>query len=224
MSIIPSENFWALNSEYKLLRLLHHRNKNQHRSTRWWRHFNTLKRSLTKLIALLQVKKLKPQHRDKIIETSMYIKCVVIKQCFRSFNEVIALAQFVSLGLALIGMLGKINSEIGFIEGLDMAIIKRKEKGAYRINSLKNKNESMVDIAEELGEEIGEDIGSVEIKRDEIIKEALKKRNISTLLDANNERKKKKKSIEAPISDSKVTKDKKKKKKKKSAIDDIFGF
>lgn len=44
----------ALRQSSKVLRLLFHRNKNQHRQAKWWKWFSMLKRSVGKLIVELE--------------------------------------------------------------------------------------------------------------------------------------------------------------------------
>ena len=45
----------ALNSSLQTFHLIHHRNKNQHRSQRWFRHLSTLRRNLRKLLCILEI-------------------------------------------------------------------------------------------------------------------------------------------------------------------------
>jgi ribonuclease MRP protein subunit RMP1 len=230
MSLIPSEHYQALYHEYRLIKILHHRNKNQHRSTTWWKDFNSLKRALTKLVPMLSKPVTSAAHREKVLELAMYIRCVLAEKCFRSFNGIIALAQFISLGLTLLGMLSKVNHEIGYIEGLEDALLERKQKGTR--GSSRSEDVESGDL-NNLGDDVGEDVGesvvvpkvdanpsrkrSANLDEEEVVREKKVKKTKRPDRDATKG--------EAPkVVKGEEQKDKKKKKKKKSAMDDIFGF
>ncbi|CEP23762.1 unnamed protein product [Cyberlindnera jadinii] len=90
-----------LQHEFSLLRILYHRNKNQHRVTTWWKWLNSLKRTLTKVLCLPDRLRLQPLVKK--------LKLHIIPGCYRAFNNIISLGQFVTLGLVLLGLLARIN-------------------------------------------------------------------------------------------------------------------
>lgn len=90
-----------LTHEYNLIKILHHRNKNQHRASVWWKSFNSLKRSLTTIV--LRQANVDPKLVYKL-------KNHLIPQCYRQFHNIVALAQFVTLGMVLLGLLARVNS------------------------------------------------------------------------------------------------------------------
>ncbi|CCH41692.1 Ribonuclease MRP protein subunit [Wickerhamomyces ciferrii] len=234
-NIIPKESLDNLEHEYGLLKLIFHRNKNQHRVTTWWKHLNQLKRYLTKLISLIHSynKIFNQTTKTKLLSIARHLYFKLCKSAYRSFNGIVALGQFITLGLTLIGILGKIYHELGMIDGIRDKENKkvRNEVGSLDKGDVVDRGFGYGDdVGEELGEELGEEVGTVE----QIHNEVEKKRKSS-----NQELPKKKKKKENELGDLKVSKglktkekisgknngkvDKLKKKKKKSAIDDIFG-
>ena len=57
-------------------RLLHHRNKNQHRRSKWWKWFSMLKRCVSKLLHEIQVRdNARAQARVKHMNRVVLPKC-----------------------------------------------------------------------------------------------------------------------------------------------------
>lgn len=205
MTIIPKESLVALEHEFGIIKLIHHRNKNQHRVATWWKHLNNLKRYLTKVISLIHTynRNKDDKVRQKLQKVLRHLYFNICKSAFRAFNGVIALGQFITLGLTLVGALGKLYHHVGTMEGL------------HKTNTLPGKVNDIVDYNEgDIGEEIGEEVGEVVV-----IKTEERKRKSVEPVDTSI--KKKKKAVKSISDNESVLK--KKKKKKKSAIDDIFG-
>jgi hypothetical protein len=177
------------------------------------------------------------------MDIAVHIKCDVVRKCFRSFNVILALAQFVNLGLTLIGLLAKVDFEIGHIEGLDDRLMERKEKGLKgTANSVPERGEIYQEIADEIGEEIGEVVERTVVNKskasDNKSKGSSNKRKAESFGKRAEKTKKLKKSnlesteqnergsVASGSRDNNVSSQikEKKKKKKKSAMDDIFGF
>lgn len=206
MSLIPKESLAALDHEYGIIRLIYHRNKNQHRVASWWKHLDSLKRYLTKLISLIYTysRKAKEKIRQKVLKVARHLYLNICRSAFRAFNGIIALGQFITLGLTLVGVLGKVYHHVGTIEGL-------RETNSNRSKSIDvdyNNVDLGADLREELGEEVAYNEGEEEKKRKSVepLDLSIRKKKKTTKDDQGNDKDKKKK-----------------KKKKKSAIDDIFG-
>jgi ribonuclease MRP protein subunit RMP1 len=180
-----------LRHEYSLLRILHHRNKNQHHVAKWWRDLNTLKRLLTKLISMKDLQS--KQCYDLVYKLKKY----TIPQCYRSFNNIVALGQFITLGLVLLGLLARINSCIDEL-GVELKVKVQKQ--------MIQRNEVVIN---DLGDDLGEAVENVESAP--LAKSSMKSMNSEPIKTKKEKRRK----------DS--TEHTKKKKKKRSAIDDIFG-
>lgn len=245
-----------LEHEYCLLRIIHHRNKNQHRVAVWWKHLNSLKRNLTKLLPILKkMNREDGQSNEKIrrqgFEICRKIHCFLVPKAFYAFNGIIALGQFITLGLALVGLLSTIDYLVKSIEGLDEYLSECEETTAAELNE---KAEEDFYGNSEINDEIGEEVSVpvVERKADDMVgkaskdsmlkkqKQKKKKTSMDEIFRDDVKTKKKKTSMDDIFGDVKVKKkkrpspaiddifgsqDKKKKKskKKKSAIDDIFG-
>lgn len=189
-----------LGQEVRLLVLVYHRNKNQHRASHWWRSFNILKRDngqiLSTLRCLQQTEKDRGKYRDKLLR-SLYQKLhhlmqVKVKKMYYEFNGVIALGQFVTLGVVLIGLLSRMYDIFTRIQN-------SYEQEWIRLNLVqvrkdKTATEKAVDTDMIVDEEIGEVIEVPVPKYSEII----------------------------PAEKKKTKKNKKKKKNSKSIIDSIF--
>lgn len=182
----------SLTTEYQLLHLVYHRNYNQHRVARWWRSFNELHRHVRRVLKLLSVKKSSPALSLEI----KYIVNKLIKKCYWEFNGIVALGQFVPLGLVLIGLLARINSLL--------------------LPGVPKKHEPIIDKQVDdkicLGEDIGEDMEQTVITAkastaDDVINYSATPVSIDDIFG----------------SKPKKLKPKKQKKQKKSAIDNIFG-
>lgn len=123
------ERWDELVDEIKLLHLIYHRNKNQHRNQHWWRYFLILLSNLKNLtVGLTTV--------DKIMSKK------IIEKCYREFHGIIALGQFINLGFVLIGCI----SRIGVILSDGYEVRQPKKPIEVKIRQ--------VDINEDMGEEI----------------------------------------------------------------------
>ena len=104
-----------------ILHLFHHRNKNQHRRSIWWRHFSSFRRQLNSLVGelqslhevptthLLRTRK-KTQDREttsNIIHRREFWGDVLVLQWHGSFSQIVADGRFAVLGLVLIAVLAQ---------------------------------------------------------------------------------------------------------------------
>lgn len=192
----------ALEQEYRLILLLNHRNKNQHRVASWYGSFNELKRNCGQIVELLGLTRLKTtcMRDDKWVKLHRLLQRALFRQLKRwywDFNSIIALGQFVTLGCVLVALLANVRALYMKIWELSYDEFIRCECFIKKI--IKGKKESVMDDGEELGEAINEDIRNVVREREHV--EPIQ--------------------VVEPETDKK--KKKKKKKKNKSAIDGIFG-
>lgn len=105
-----------------LLHLFHHRNKNQHRRSIWWRSFQIFRRQinayLTDIKSLnetptthLERTKKKARDPETIIAISRRLDCwqdVMVPRWQRSFSQIVADGRFSMLGLTLIAALSEV--------------------------------------------------------------------------------------------------------------------
>ncbi|MCJ1419381.1 hypothetical protein MMC32_005736 [Xylographa parallela] len=86
------------------LRLFHHRNKNQHRRSKWWKWFALLRRSVNRLLTDLQ----KPDETRASVQSG-FLTDILRPRCYKSFSHVVGDRQFAALGLVLLGVLSELD-------------------------------------------------------------------------------------------------------------------
>jgi len=98
----------TLQLELSLLRILHHRNKNQHHLQPFFKHLSILKRTLSLLL----------DHADSdyLIQK---LRRIVIPSAWESFSRVVARGEFITLGLVLCACTARISFCLGGLEESD---------------------------------------------------------------------------------------------------------
>lgn len=229
-NIITARSLYnKLNQELRILHLVYHRNKNQHRATTWWKSFNILKRNCCKSVDILQnvcftninKKTILRVDRDLIHLFNMINPMIKHKsrRIYYDFNGVIALGQFVTLGVVLVGIQARIYAIYKSLFELFISDFKRLQCINNKIlDSLQNdtvmeekfaqslESANIEELGEIFNEELGETIESSDLF---LLEKPVIDIKISSSDTGDNQNKKKEK--------------KKKKKSKKTAIDDLFG-
>lgn len=191
--------YLRLCQESRILLLVYHRNKNQHRSTHWWKRLNMLKRNCSQVVNLLVNRKIiKKRELAKLYHLLQGFRKKQVSRTYYDFNNIIGLGQFVSLGVVLVGIVARIYATYGLLlELYDEQFQKAGFFPAVREEVTDEmRPEQLISTAgEELGEEIeqlpGQEQAPVQVEQSPAVKNR--------------------------------SKYKKSKKKKKSAIDSIFG-
>lgn len=203
---LPYEILGPLLQEQRLISLLYHRNRNQHRVARWWKLFNTLKRVVSQVIRCVQT--ITPIEINKLYNViHKFIRCH-LKKMYYEFNGVITLGQFPTLGVVLVGHLSRIRysfNEILVFYKDNFAKFYNNSAGSTVQKSPNNDNTTSYEDSSILS---GEEIGEV-IREDDIVN-LIDMSELERKEDLINKDKDKKKKM-------------KKSKKQKSAIDSIFG-
>jgi len=118
----------------KILHLTRHRNKNQHRLSKWWKSFSQLRRQISKLIVELEdlpghPVSLKNQEKGKSRENKSesaaekrveFMKGWLVPRCYLAFSGLVADNQYAALGLMLmatLGRAGRVIGELGKVSG-----------------------------------------------------------------------------------------------------------
>ncbi|KAH8821500.1 hypothetical protein F5884DRAFT_850727 [Xylogone sp. PMI_703] len=133
-----SQALTSLPPVHDLLNLANHRNKNQHRLSKWWKEFSQLRRHIGKLIAELSdpdlrfvhessstppasssKKKLKQEKidrgnesRDRVERRVAFLEDILVPKCYMAFSNVVADNQYSALGLLLLGCLARVQKAI----------------------------------------------------------------------------------------------------------------
>lgn len=215
---IPRDVLFLLQQENRLIMLLFHRNKNQHRVAKWWKQFSTLKRVIRKVLNILQNWH-KSRQNELYYNINKFLK-VYVKKMYYEFNGVITLGQFPTLGVVLIGHLSRIHhlfkELLPLIEKQIADKIIQKQNDNLVQKSISVNDEELATLATENNEELGEIITETEIQDSKEFSSALEGVNIKT-----NDKVQDKRNTKNKV--DKIKKKKKKSKKSKSAIDSIFG-
>lgn len=229
VELMPAKTLKKLQNEYGVLHLLFARNHNQHRVATWWKylemiHLNTRK-ILKKAYNIESAKKLKVKEKLRLeaLAIARYmIKKKLFTNAFFAFNGIIALGQFVTLGLGLLGITSSIFSILSEIDGIS--------DSSYKNNVQKDLKSS---VTQENDDDLGVEVEMPSVEQSKSIS------NLELIplmkLEAKDKPKKKRRHDEGKLKEPKAEQDdiasifgetrtkKKKKKKNKSAMDDIFG-
>jgi len=145
-----------LTSIHQILHLTHHRNKNQHRLSKWYKSFSQLRRHVSKLILELdsldtalkfssssttangngkrgkggEENKYVRAAREKVENRVRYMRVWGEGRWFLAFSNLVADNQYGTLGLVLLGMLARVRSVIGGLleeDGGNEEVVVREE-------------------------------------------------------------------------------------------------
>lgn len=237
MRRLPRAQMDVLLQEQRLIALLFHRNKNQHRVARWWSQLSALKRAVRDMVDALQ--HINGRNLNMLYHTTTKFVRTQVRRMYTQFNEVIALCQFPTLGVVLVATLSRVFrlvTEVREFYAEEFAKFKQIQKPSA------GKRDMPVDgaVAETVlpagDEEIGEVITESSLQSAVPAPTPSEKKLPLDIAPARTEQKLPldippiaPDSEMAPSSShkksksSKKPKDKKRKKKSKSAIDSIFG-
>ncbi|ESZ94513.1 hypothetical protein SBOR_5093 [Sclerotinia borealis F-4128] len=223
----------------QLLHLTHHRNKNQHRLSKWYISFGILRRQVARLLSVVpefviasqsrgKVKGKAREKRDReervVQDLVRLIGERVVPGCYLAFSQLVADNQYATLGLMLMGCLARLYKILGPLRVLTAEEIAEKV-GAVKERTKVNEPE----IGEDLGEKIVRDAPTSIVTEDNQ-KGQKKEEDDKGLKDSKPKKRKQeaeeleRKTSKLPLSDSTLAKPPKKKKKKKGgdAFDDLF--
>ncbi|KAF4551624.1 Hypothetical protein D9617_13g101260 [Elsinoe fawcettii] len=140
---LPPTDLSTLHHLHALLHLAHHRNKNQHRRSHWYRHLSLLRRHLATLLTFYDLQAEEPdtfsaRHRkktqDKLTREKVrleleYLQDVLMPRAWSRFSQLVADGRFAVLGTVLVGMLG----EVGRVTGVTGAIDEEGQREVERV-------------------------------------------------------------------------------------------
>jgi ribonuclease MRP protein subunit RMP1 len=160
----------------KILHLLHHRSKNQHRRSIWYRHFNTMRRHLQHLQDEVspdlppawppsRKRKRKEECEVRADQRMQLWADVLVPKWFAAFSQIVADKRFAALGLVLLAALGRMCKITGVLERIEegadedvrLALAKFADgEGGRALRGF----DAHVNEMEEVGEE-SDDVGTV---------------------------------------------------------------
>ncbi|KAF1811999.1 hypothetical protein P152DRAFT_41764 [Eremomyces bilateralis CBS 781.70] len=142
---VPNEHKTELRTLSRLVHRLYHRNKNQHRRSLWWRHFDSFRRELRRVVEEIAVREvtfkrgvdMKKRRRSEVERKKAYQarwetwRDRKVGRWFTAFSQLLASLRFPSFGLVLIACLARICSLLG-ITGAIEAIAAQKTAEAAK--------------------------------------------------------------------------------------------
>jgi ribonuclease MRP protein subunit RMP1 len=187
-----------------ILTLAYHRNKNQHRRSRWWKELSLLRRNLRRLLAESE----KEKEKEGFEKRTRFLREWLLPRCWEAFSGLVGDNQYAALGLMLLGALAR----LGRVLGLDLKA--EKAAGELNVGSEASREENMAVLGNE-GVRVDEDLG-VPLAREEIVEtaEAQTKQNEKENARLQGEA--------AVVETEKLPPKKKRKKKHYDAIDELF--
>ncbi|KAJ5715046.1 uncharacterized protein N7483_012227 [Penicillium malachiteum] len=93
-----------ISAVHSILHLIYHRNKNQHKRTKWWKWLSMLKRITSQLESLDSAAAERYQQ---------HLAAHLIPRCYQAFSTVVAENQFSTLGIALLAALARLAKASG---------------------------------------------------------------------------------------------------------------
>ena len=133
----------TLQLELELLRIVHHRNKNQLHLQPFFKHLCILKRTIAHL--------LENRGSEYLL---LKLRNLVIPYAWEEFSRVVARGEFVTLGMVLCASVARIGYCLGGIDGVDpseMMIGDVMEKGEDEFGEIIPRNEPMEELVEVKG-------------------------------------------------------------------------
>ncbi|KAI1006766.1 hypothetical protein K3495_g1456 [Podosphaera aphanis] len=115
-----------LHSLYQILHLAHHRNKNQHRLSKWYKSFSQLRRQIAKLrheltqldmalsLSSDESKYVQKARSDVGLRTT-FMRHHLVPKCYKAFGNLVADNQYATLGLLIMGVLAGLWSVLEVI-------------------------------------------------------------------------------------------------------------
>lgn len=209
-----------------LLHLFHHRNKNQHRRSIWWRHFSIFRRQMNLLlkdvISLNEVpqthlERTRKKTRDKQTQTRVrkrldFWQNVLVSKCQSSFSQIVADGRFAAFGLVLTAVLAQVCQTTGITSVLDDLGQIEMEEVIKKFGEADCEGELEAGFEQERRRE---DIGVAILRDSENLGDEKDESVALAITEGDSKSKSKRKT---PASDPRT----KKRRKKGNAIDDLF--
>ncbi|TGO49684.1 hypothetical protein BOTNAR_0421g00070 [Botryotinia narcissicola] len=236
-TLTPNPHYASLLSLNHLLHLTHHRNKNQHRLSKWYISFGILRRQVSRLLSIIPEHvmessrgKVKGKDRERkereereLQDLVRFIQEDVVPGCYLAFSQLVANNQYATLGLMLMGCLARLYKVLGALRVLTAEEI-AEQAGVVKETPQLNEAE----IEEDMGEKIVRDVPVSEMEDSQKVER--KEEDDTDIQKAKPKKRKQDGEVVEPktsklaSSNSTPAKPPKKKRKKKGgdAIEDLF--
>lgn len=133
----------------QILHLIHHRNRNQHRHSHWWKWLAMLKRSIARLIT-----EIVQGNVERASVRMKYMNDLLLPRCYGVFTQIVNDNQFSALGLTLVAELARIQRIIGLEYGA------AGESGNLNVRPASDRHRSLPETFEDLGQAVAKPVTS----------------------------------------------------------------
>ncbi|TGO40008.1 hypothetical protein BHYA_0044g00500 [Botrytis hyacinthi] len=172
-TLTPNPHHASLLSLTHLLHLTHHRNKNQHRLSKWYISFGILRRQVSRLLSIIpehvmessrgkvkgKARERKEREERELQSLVKFIQEDVVPGCYLAFSQLVANNQYATLGLMLMGCLARLYKVLG---ALRVVTAEEIAEQAGVVKETPQLNE--VEIGEDMGEKIVRDVPVSEVE------------------------------------------------------------
>ncbi|TGO09235.1 hypothetical protein BTUL_0174g00180 [Botrytis tulipae] len=236
-TLMPNPHHASLLSLTHLLHLTHHRNKNQHRLSKWYISFGILRRQVSRLLSIIpehvmessrgkvkgKARERKEREERELQSLVKFVQEDVVPGCYLAFSQLVANNQYATLGLMLMGCLARLYKVLGALRVFTAEEI-ADQAGVVKETPQLNEAE----IEEDMGEKIVRDVPVSEMEDSQKVER--KEEDDTDIQKAKPKKRKQDGEVVEPktsklaSSDSTLAKPPKKKRKKKGgdAIEDLF--
>ncbi|KAK3944298.1 hypothetical protein QBC46DRAFT_374933 [Diplogelasinospora grovesii] len=195
---VLQQTWQDLHPTLDILQRFHHRNKNQHRLSKWWAQADMLRRHLKKFLGAVDgqlqlplqrqtqqpTKKAKPKRavvgevgggctEGEVKARAVYLRAQLVPRAYLAFSQLTADRQFAHLGLMLLGVLAQVDTALSkepFAPGA------RAEEGLPELLDLhyhegeqqQQQQTAALSVAAEDESALGDDVLGVAVSREEV--------------------------------------------------------
>ncbi|KAF5871106.1 uncharacterized protein Bfra_007619 [Botrytis fragariae] len=172
-TLTPNPHHASLLSLTHLLHLTHHRNKNQHRLSKWYISFGILRRQVSRLLSIIpehvmessrgkvkgKARERKEKEERELQSLVKFIQEDVVPGCYLAFSQLVANNQYATLGLMLMGCLARLYKVLG---ALRVSTAEEIAEQAEVVKETPQLNEA--EIGEDMGEKIVRDVPDLDVE------------------------------------------------------------
>ncbi|KAL3425652.1 hypothetical protein PVAG01_02443 [Phlyctema vagabunda] len=156
-----------------LLHLAHHRNKNQHRLSKWWGTFSQLRRQLSKLCLEIDAspyhqqttksksksknQKMLEERKSRVEQRAEFLLDILLERCYLAFSGVVANNQYSALGLMLLANLARVARLVKGLRRVEERVEVEAEGHESPSREFEVKEDLGVKIERKTESQVGED-------------------------------------------------------------------
>ena len=226
----------GLRTQWSILHLLHHRSRNQHRRSSWYRHFNIFRKQLRALIDDIEPElpaDALPSRKVRVFQAALqnaekrikFWADVLLERWYAAFMQLIGDQQFGVLGITLLAVLAYVVDVLDLLEKMTdvdskEAVRDGLQEATRRQRDQQDKRVQLLDESHDLGVSVQRDVEAEQNMADigtAVSRDAIHKTNLQRLGEEGPQE-----FLDAPGTPPAAKTTKKKRKRKGDEIDDLF--